>query len=88
MKAAQQCSLRHELVAFKHLGIHGSKMIVGANRNEASMGNITLSIFQLDGSVLNVKRFRQYQFDGTKNHVTLRKGDVIDANMAGQRVRV
>ena len=63
-------------------------MIVGANRNEASMSNITLSIFQLDCSVLNVKCFRQYHLHATQDHVTLRKGDIIYANMAGQRVRV
>ena len=52
------------------------------------MGDIALAIFQLDRSVFNMEVPGQNYLDTTQNDVTLREWDIVNANMAGERVRI
>lgn len=47
------------LVALEHLGVLESGMIVAADWNQAAMGYVTFTIFQLDGRVVNMEVLRQ-----------------------------
>jgi hypothetical protein len=81
-------ALSPESLGLEQFGSFVAKMVVAADGNQASVGDITFTVFQLDRGVFYMEIFGQHQFHAPQYHFNFRERNIIDQNVAGQRVRI
>ena len=63
-------------------------MMPAADGNHAAVRDFAYGILELDGGVMDVKSRRQLLFYIAENAFTLRGRDIVDTDMAGERMSI